>query len=77
MDEMLNHFSLIFERLMTTPMPPSEPMDGFVATGFTASAFPLCFGMCYTTLATWGLPRTIVTHTVSSSVDAARSMWAS
>jgi hypothetical protein len=77
MDEMLIHFSLVFDRWTTTPMPLSEPTDGTVVTGCTALAFPPCSGMCCTTLATREIPRTMVTHTVSSGMDATRSTWTS
>jgi hypothetical protein len=45
--------------------------------GCTALIFPPCSEMCCTVLATWGLPRTVVTRTISSGLDAARSMWTS
>jgi hypothetical protein len=35
MDEMLIHFSLVFDRWTTTPMPPSEPTNGSVVMGCT------------------------------------------
>jgi hypothetical protein len=73
MDEMLIRFSLVFDRWTTTPMPPSEPMDGSIAMGCTAPTFPPCSRMCCTTLATRGLPRTVVARTISSGVDTARS----
>jgi hypothetical protein len=77
MDEMLIRFSLVFDKWMTTPTPPSEPMDGSVRMGCTTPAFPPCSEMSCTALATWGVPRTMVTHTVSSGMDAARSTWTS
>jgi hypothetical protein len=77
MDEMLIHFSLVFDRWTTTPMPPLESTDDSVVMGCTALVFPPCSGTCCTTLATQGLPRTMVTRTVSLGVDAVRSTWAS
>jgi hypothetical protein len=35
MDEILIHFSFVFDRWMTTPTPPSEPTDGTIAIGCT------------------------------------------
>jgi hypothetical protein len=35
MDEMLIHFSFVFDRWTTTLTPPSELTDGFVAMGCT------------------------------------------
>jgi hypothetical protein len=51
MDEMLFHFSLVFDKWITIPTPPSEPMDGSVVTGCTTPVFhpapgrvaPLCY----------------------------------
>jgi hypothetical protein len=37
---MLIRFSLVFDRWMTAPTPPLEPMDGFVVTGCTAPGSP-------------------------------------
>jgi hypothetical protein len=65
MDEMLIHFSLVFDRWMTTPTLSLEPMDGYVVTDCTAPGFPPCSGTCCTILATQGFPRTIVTRTIS------------
>jgi hypothetical protein len=65
MDEMLIRFSLVFDRWMTTPTPPLEPTDGSVAMGYTTPVFPPYSGMCCTTLATWGLPRTVAARTFS------------
>jgi hypothetical protein len=47
-DEILICFSLVFDRWMTTPMSPLEPMDGSVLAGCTTPGFPPCFGMCCT-----------------------------
>jgi hypothetical protein len=77
MDEMLICCSLVFDRWMITPTPPSEPTDGTVATGCTVPASRPCSGRCCTVFATRGLMRTMVAHTVNSSVDAARSTWTS
>jgi hypothetical protein len=77
MDEMLIHFSLIFDRWMTTPTPSSEPTDGSCATCCTALVFPPCSGTCCTALATRGLQHTMVAHTVSSGFGVARSTWIS
>jgi hypothetical protein len=67
--------SLVFDRWMTTPMPPLELTDGSVVTGYTAPGFPPCSGTCCTASDTWGSPRTVVVHTVSSGWGTARSMW--
>jgi hypothetical protein len=75
MDEILIHFSLIFDRWTTTPTPPLEPMDGSVVMGCTAPVFPHCYRTCYTILATWGFLCTVVAHTISLGWGAARSMW--
>jgi hypothetical protein len=77
MDEILIHFSLVFDRWTTTLTPPLEPTDGSIATGCTAPVFPPCSGTCYIALATRVLPCTVVIHTVSLGLDAARSMWTS
>jgi hypothetical protein len=77
MDEMLIHFSLVFDRWMTTPMPPSEPTDGSVATGCTTLTFPPCSGTCYAALARQGLLHIVVARTISSGLGAARSTWTS
>jgi hypothetical protein len=74
MDEMLICFSFGFDRWTTTPMPPSEPTDGSVVTGWTAPVFPPCSEMCYTALAMRGLPRTVVARTVSLGLGTTRSM---
>jgi hypothetical protein len=74
MDEMLIHFSLVFDRWMTTPMPPSAPMDGPVVTGCTTSIFSPCSGTCYTILATRRPPYTMVVCTISLVLGTARSM---
>jgi hypothetical protein len=75
MDEILIHFSLVFDRWTTTPTPPSERMDGSVVMGCTAPVFPPCSGMCCTSLATRGFPRTMAAPTVSSGLGATRSKW--
>jgi hypothetical protein len=77
MDEMLIHFSLVFDRWMTTPTQPSELMDGSVATGCTTLVFPRCFKMCCTALAKQGPPRTVVIRTINSGLGTARSTWTS
>jgi hypothetical protein len=77
MDEMLIHFSLVFDRWMTTPMPPSELSDGTVATGCTVPVSQPCSGTCCTVSATQGLPCTVVARTVSLGVNAAISTWTS
>jgi hypothetical protein len=74
MDEMLIHFSLVFDRWMTTPTPPLEPMDGSIVTDCTAPGFPPCSGTCCTDSATRGSPRTMAARTVSLGWGAARSM---
>jgi hypothetical protein len=65
-DEMLIHFSLVFDRWMITPTPSSEPADGSVVTGCTALVFPPCSGTCYTILATRRPPHTVAARTISS-----------
>jgi hypothetical protein len=65
MNEMLIHFSFVFDKWMTTPMPPLEPTDGSVVMGCTAPSFPPCSGTCCTVSATRGFPRTMTTHTIS------------
>jgi hypothetical protein len=75
MDEMLIHFSLVFDRWMTTPTSPLELMNGSVATGCTAPSFPPCSGTCCTASATQDFPHTVAAHTISSGWSAARSMW--
>jgi hypothetical protein len=75
MDEMLIRFSLVFDRWMTTPTPPLEPMNGSVVMGCTAPGFPPCFGTCCTASAIRVFPRTVAVRTVSSGWGAARSMW--
>jgi hypothetical protein len=51
-------------------MPPSGPTDGSVVTGCTVWTFQPYSGMCFTILATRGLPRTMVTCSVSLAMDA-------
>jgi hypothetical protein len=75
MDEILIRFSLVFDRWMSTPTPPSEPTGGSVVTGCTALVFPPCSGTCCTVLATQGFLRTVIAHTISSGLGTARSMW--
>jgi hypothetical protein len=75
MDGMLIHFFLVFDRWMTTPMPPLELTDGSVATGCTTPAFLPCAGTCCTALAIRGLPRTVDACTISLGVDGVSSMW--
>jgi hypothetical protein len=77
MDEILTRLSLVFDRWTTTPTPPTEPTDGFIAMGCTVLAFLPCSGTCCTTLATRGSLRTVATHTVSLGVDTVRSTWTS
>jgi hypothetical protein len=59
MDEILIRYSLVFDRWMTTPTPPFEPIDGSVAMGCTALGFPPCSETCCTILATRGFPCTV------------------
>jgi hypothetical protein len=75
MDEMLIHFSFVFDRWISTPTPPTKTMDGSVVTGCTAPAFPPYSRTCCTALVTQGLPHTMVARTVSSSMGTARSTW--
>jgi hypothetical protein len=75
MDEMLIHFSLVFDRWTTTPTPPLEPTDGSVVTGCTAPGFLPCFRTCCTASATRGFPHIVAVRTVSSGWGAERSMW--
>jgi hypothetical protein len=75
MDEMLIHFSLVFDRWMTTSMPPLEPTDGSVVIGCTAPGFLPCSRTCCTASATRGFPRIAAARTISSGWGAARSMW--
>jgi hypothetical protein len=75
MDGMLIRFSLVFNRWMTTPTPPLEPMDGSVVTGCTAPGFLPCFRTYCTASATRVSPRTVVVRIVSSGWGGARSMW--
>jgi hypothetical protein len=63
LDEILTRLSLVFDRWTTTPTPPSEPTDGFIAMGCTVLASLPCSGTCCTTLATRGSLRTVATHT--------------
>jgi hypothetical protein len=77
MDEMLIHFSHVFDRWTTTPTPPLEPMDGSVVTGCTTLTFPPCSGTCYTALARRGLLHIVVARTISSGLGTARSTWTS
>jgi hypothetical protein len=67
MDEILIHFSIVFDIWMTTPTPPWEPMDGSVVTDCTAPGFSACSGTCCTASATRGFPCTVVTPHVSKS----------
>jgi hypothetical protein len=57
LDEMLIRFSLVFDRWMTMPTPPSELTDGFIATG------------CCTVSATRGLPRTTNSKVVAGQIE--------
>jgi hypothetical protein len=75
MDEMLIRFSLVFDRWMTTPMPPLEPTDGSVVTDCIAPGFPPCSGMCCTASATRVFLRTVAACTVSLGWGTARSKW--
>jgi hypothetical protein len=74
-DEILIRFSLIFDRWMTTPTPPLEPIDGSVAMGCTTLGFPLCSRTCCTALATRGFSCITVACTISLGWGDARSMW--
>jgi hypothetical protein len=69
MNEMLIHFSLVFDRWMTTSTPPSKPTDGSVVMVCTAPVFPPCSRTCYTALATRG------PHISWSSIPSVRA-WA-
>jgi hypothetical protein len=71
------HFFLVVDRWTTTHMPLSGPTDGSVAMGCTVLAFRPCSGTCFTVSATQGLPSTVVARTMSSDMDAVRSMWTS
>jgi hypothetical protein len=77
MDEVLIHFSLVFDRWTTIPTPPLELTDGSVVTSCTAPIFPPCSGACCTILATQGPPHTMVIRIVSSGLGDAGSMWTS
>jgi hypothetical protein len=77
MDEILICFSFVFDRWTTTPMPHSKPTDSFIAIGCTIPVSPCYSETCCTALATWGLPRTMAVHAISSGVHAVRSMWTS
>jgi hypothetical protein len=65
MDEMLIHFSLVFDRWMTTPMLPLEPTDGSVVMDYTAPGYQPCSEMCCTASATRVFLHTMAARTIS------------